>query len=172
MTTKVTEETRKEKKSTPEKMLGWFILAPVLLIAVALIIAAWPEDSQNEVPNATPVVAKRVESHSVMPTYGCGENVFVVAPVGRWSRGAPQRSGCDFYFLRDPLLDGSASDRRKNWHGLITVRINGKGGPEMHSGRLSDGRLVSAYFEELVDTMAFRSEENYPVYIILKYLQK
>ena len=26
--------------------------------------------------------------------------------------------------------------------------------------------------EELVDTMAFRSEENYPVYIILKYLPK
>ena len=173
MTTKVTEETRKEKKSTPETMLGWFILAPILLIAVAIIIAVWAKDSTKEVQRVTPTVAKRVESLSAMPTYGCGENVHIVAPVGRWSREVPQRFDCDFFSVRDPLPQASRTDRMRNLHGLTTVRINGVGGPEKLEGETSNGEYVDAYFKQKAYSMAFRSEEEgRPIHIIVQFLPK
>ena len=176
MTTKVTEETRKEKKSTPEKMLGWFILAPILLIAVAIIIAVWAKDSTKEVRKVTPTVAKRVESPSAIPSYSC-DNVYIVAPVGRWSPEVPQEPGCDFHFLRDPLLHKSTADRKKNWNGMVWVSINGNRDLKnkdlaKRSGKREDGTFVSAYFDVLIEKMAFMSDEYYPIYLIMKFPPK
>ena len=172
MTTKVTEETRKEKKSTPEKMLGWFILAPILLIAVAIIIAAWPEDSDKEVRETTPAVAKRVTTISYLPTYGCGKSIRVVAPVGRWSVEIPERLGCDISGVKDPLPNASTARRLKNFNGLLKIRINGEGGPIKKEGRLPNGQRVEAKFEVVGHSVAVQSGEIYPIDVIVQFIPK
>ena len=172
MTTKVTEETRKEKKSTPEKMLGWFILAPILLIAVAIIIAVWAKDSTKEVRKATPAVAKLEVLPTAMFSLGCGKGVRVTAPRGTWSREIPKRIGCDFSFERDPMPHASTDERVRNWRGMLTARINGWRGSEMQAGQLPDGRTTSAYFKENATSMAFRSDEDHSIHLIVQFIPK
>ena len=153
-----------------EKELRKAVMVVALLTVV--IWSFWP-DSNKEEQKVTPTVAKRVESLSAMPTYGCGENVHIVAPVGRWSREVPQRFNCDFFSVRDPLPQASRTDRMRNLHGLTTVRINGVGGLEKLEGEMSNGEYVDAYFKQKAYSMAFRSEEEgRPIHIIVQFLPK
>ena len=146
------------------------IIIPLSLLI--LVISLWPQGPSKEVRSVTPAVAKRVEKPSGLPTYGCGENVHIVAPVGRWSREVHQRIGCDFFFDRDPLLNGSSADRRRNLHSLIIARKNGDRGQELEEGQLPDGRYVNAYFRGTGRSLAFQSKESFPVYIVVRYLPK
>ena len=146
------------------------IIIPLSLLI--LVISLWPQGPSKEVRSVTPAVAKRVVLPAEMYSLGCGEGVRVVAPVATWSKEIYQRIGCDFHFLRNPLPDASSGDRRRNLHSLITARINGKGGPEMPEGHFPDGRHVNAYFEDKGYSVAFRSEEHFPIHIIVQYLPK
>ena len=142
------------------------------LSIITLLITLWPEDSDKEVRKVTQGAVKREVLPTAMFSLGCGKGVRVVAPRGTWSREIPQRIGCDFSFERDPMPHASTDERVRNWRGMLTARINGKGGSEMQAGQLPDGRSTSAYFKEKATSMAFRSDENRPIHIIVQFLPK
>ena len=166
MTTKVTEETRKEKKSTPEKMLGWFILAPVLLIAVAIIIAVWPKDSTKEVQKVTPVVAQRVDPIVEL----CGKDYPFTAPAGgEWSKIIRAMDDCNFVPERVRSITPLPA-LLANLNGLVEVRINGDDRTIKPDGRLPDGTVTAASFSKIGRTIEIRSTEAYPIYFIAHFL--
>ena len=153
-----------------------FAIIVLATLAVGILFIAFSESSTKAVRKATPTVAKRVESPSAIPSYSC-DNVYIVAPVGRWSPEVPQEPGCDFHFLRDPLLHKSTADRKKNWNGMVWVSINGNRDLKnkdlaKRSGKREDGTFVSAYFDVLIEKMAFMSDEYYPIYLIMKFPPK
>ena len=154
-------------------MISTMRMGAGIAVLLFLTIGYCTSGSDKEVrKKVTPVVAKRVEKPSFLPTYGCGKSIRVVAPVGRWSVEIPERLGCDISGVKDPLPNASTARRLKNFNGLLKIRINGEGGPIKEEGRLPNGQRVEAKFEVVGHSVAVQSGEIYPIDVIIQFIPR